>query len=175
VGYLGRFSVKQRMKAAPTRSTISSKVFLALAVLLLNCPVSAFAKRTAPKPVSPVVWEGVGYRAPLGVEQMGCVQAFELSSGRKLWQTEAYHVLILPGLEEDCQWVFISDMQLQNGKLLVHNERGKSFRLDLKTGQVEGSIRYWLTWFLAGTLLVFAAFFAWIRAGKFRPSNASDS
>src|SRR5262245_38412660 len=96
--------------------------FIAIATLALFSPDTAFAKRKAPKPVPPVVWEGVEYRAPLNVEHMGCVQAIELSSGRKLWETEVYHVWIVPTLEEDVQWVFISSMKVQGGKLLVRNE-----------------------------------------------------
>src|SRR5580692_11483923 len=110
---------------------------IAHAAVTLFWSDSAFAKRSAPKPVPPVVWQGVEYRAPLDVEHMGHVQAFELSSGRKLWETKVYKVWIVPLLEEDVQWVFVSAMQVQDGKLLVKNERGKSFRLDLKTGRIE--------------------------------------
>src|SRR5258706_10499635 len=96
----------------------------------------AFAKRKAPSPVPPVVWQGVEYRAPLGVEHMGHVQAFELSSHRELWETKVYHVWTVPLLEEDNQWIFVSGMRVQNGKLLVSNEAGKSYRLDLRTGRI---------------------------------------
>jgi len=95
---------------------------------------------------------------------MGHVQAFDLSSGRKLWETKVYHVWIMPLLEEDVQWVFISGMQIQGGKLLVRNEQGKSFKLDPKTGRVEGAMRYWVPWFIAGTFLLGLVFLAWIRA-----------
>ena len=148
--------------------------FIVLATMALLFPFPAFAKRKAPKPVPPVVWEGVEYRAPLDGEHMGHVQAFELPSGRKLWETEVYHVWINPTLEQDVQWVFISGMQLEGGKLLVRNERGKSFRLDLKTGRIEGALRYWLPWFLAATLFSAAAFFVWIRIMNSRRTAISE-
>ena len=139
------------------------QTLIAIAALALLFPFTAFAKRKAPRPVPPVVCEGVEYRAPLDVERMGYVQAFELSSGRKLWETEVYHVLITPGLEQDVQWVFISSLELQGGKLVVRNENGKTFRLDLKTGRIEGALRSWLPWFLAAALFASAAFLVWVR------------
>jgi hypothetical protein len=137
---------------------------IALAAATLLWPASALAKRRAPNPVSSVVWQGVEYRAPLDVEHMGYVQAFELSSGQKLWETKVYHVWIMPLLEEDVQWVFVSAIEVQGGKLLVRNENGKSFRLDLKTGRIEGVMRYWVPWLVAVGLLLVLAFLAWIRA-----------
>src|SRR5882672_6131935 len=122
---------------------VKPTALIAFAVASLFWPDSVFAKRSAPSPVPPVVWQGVEYRAPLDVANMGHVQAFELSSGRKLWDTKVYDVRIIPLLEEDVQWVFISALQVQDGKLLVRNEAGKSFRLNLSTGRVEGAMSYW--------------------------------
>ncbi len=142
---------------------VGPKTLIALAAATLLWPASAFAKRRAPSPVPAVIWQGVEYRAPLDVEHMGHVQAFKLSSGQALWETKIYHVWIMPLAEEDVQWVFISAMQIQDGKLLVRNENGKSFKLDLKTGRVEGAIPYWLPWFVVGCLLLVLVFFVWMR------------
>ena len=146
--------------------SVQAAALITFAAVTVLCPVSAFAKRKAPSPVPPVVWQGLEYRAPLDVRHMGHVQAFELSSRRKLWETKVYHVWIVPLLEEDNQWVFVSSMQIQSGKLLVRNEDGKSYRLDLRTGRIEGTIRSWLPWFLAGVFLMVVAFFAWMRKGN---------
>ena len=145
-----------------------SIALMALATATLVCPASAFAKRRDPSPVPSIVWQGVEYRAPLDVAHMGHVQAFELTSGRKLWETRVYHVWIMPSLEEDVQWVFISAMQVQDGKLLVKNENGKSFRLDLKTGRIEGAMRYWAPWFMAGGLLLVLVFWLVLKRSVIR-------
>lgn len=79
-----------------------------------------------------------------------------------LWETKVYHVWIVPLAEEDVQWVFISAMQMQNGNLIVRNERGKSFKLDPKTGRVEGAMPVWLPWGAVGGLFVLLSFFAWV-------------
>ena len=138
-------------------------MLLMIAALSFSWPASAYAKRKAPTPVRPVVWQGVEYRAPLDVEHMGYVQAFDLSSGRKLWETKVYHVWIIPLLEQDVQWMFVSGLQVQDGTLLVRNEDGKSYKVDLKTGRVEGFTDSWFLWFLAGGVVIIAAFFVWIR------------
>src|SRR2546426_10024285 len=101
---------------------VQSTALISLAAATLLWPASASAKRRAPNPVPPVVWQGVEYRAPLDVEHMGYAQAFELPSGRKLWETKVYHVWIVPTLEEDNQWVFISGMQIQGGKSGMRTE-----------------------------------------------------
>jgi len=142
-----------------------ARTIVTIAAFSLFWPAAVYAKRRAPTPVPPVVWQGVEYRAPLDVEHMGYIQAFELPTQRALWETKVYHVLIMPLLEEDVQWVFVSSLQVQGGKLLVRNEKGKSYWLDLKTGRIEGAVRYWLPWFLAGAFLMVVAFFAWVRKG----------
>jgi hypothetical protein len=138
-------------------------VLLGILTLILTSPVAVYAKRGAPRPVPPVVWEGIEYRAPLDWHHMGCVQAFDVSSGHKLWETKIYHVWIMPLAEEDNQSVFISSMQIQGEKLLVTNENGNGYRLDLKTGRVEGR---WLWWFLLGLLVLTVGFFLAYWKGK---------
>jgi hypothetical protein len=46
----------------------------------------------------------------------------------------------------DAQWVFISGMVIQNGKLVVTNEARKTFVLDPKTGRVDGPMGFWWAW-----------------------------
>jgi len=122
----------------------TGRLLRALGVLILAvsvfCPNSAFAKRRAPKPVLPVVWNGVEYRA----RDMNSVEAVNLASQQKLWRTRAYFVWYDPFAEKDVQDIFITSLAVQNGKLLVTNEAGKSYWLNLKTGHIEGAARYWL-------------------------------
>jgi outer membrane protein assembly factor BamB len=148
---------------------------IALVMVVLIWPVSAFAKRGAPKPVSPVVWEGVEYRAPLNVEQMGHVQAVDIISGQKLWETKVYHVWINPLLETDVQWIFITNLQVQDRKLLVRNEAGKIYKLDLKTGRVDGVIQFWLPWVCVGILLLLTTFLIGKKILLGQQMNSSDS
>src|SRR5882672_12320864 len=98
--------------------------------LISILPFAAFAKRGEPKLVPSLVHDGVEYRAPH--ERMGFVEAFDRASRRQLWETRVYYVVIDPLLERDVQDIFITGLQVQGGKLLVSNEAGKSYRVDLK-------------------------------------------
>ncbi len=96
-----------------------------------------WAKRTAPKPVAPVVDEGVKYVAQNANGREGRVEAHSERTGEKLWDAVIYTVKIDRNLEADVQWVFITKLAVRNGKLLVTNEKGEKYVLDLKTRKVE--------------------------------------
>ena len=48
-----------------------------------------------------------------------------------------YTVKIDPNLEEDVQWVFITELAIRDNTLFVTNEKNEHFTLDLKTKRVE--------------------------------------
>jgi hypothetical protein len=67
------------------------------------------------------------------------VVANEVTTGNELWRVEIFRVHLEPGLEEDVQWVFISDLKLLDSTLLVRDEKSRCYRLDLTTKQVKKS------------------------------------
>ncbi len=93
------------------------------------------------------------------------VEAVELASKKTLWRTRVYDVWYMPLAEKDCQDVFINSLSVQGDMLLVRNEAGRSYRVDLATGRIEGAARYWLPWLCLGSALLLACFFAWTRYG----------
>ena len=98
---------------------------------------TAEAKRKAPKPVQPVIHNGVRYVAVhwggrVGKRQNGGhVQAWDVKTNTCLWTRQAYTTRYRRGLESDVQDVFITSMKVVGDKLAVTNERGKTFKLDL--------------------------------------------
>lgn len=104
---------------------VSMSVLLAPAVI---------AKRSPPANVQPAVSEGIEYRAPR--DQMGAVDAWDKTAGKWLWKTRVYEVKIDPDLEEDVQHVFIAELKINAGKLLVSNERNERYTVDAKTQDV---------------------------------------
>jgi hypothetical protein len=132
-----------------------------LAIVVSLLPSVALAKRAAPKPVSPIVHDGVEYRATH--KRMGVVEAFDAASGRKLWETRVYSVLINPFVERDVQDVFIKSLQVQDGMLLVTNERQQTYKLDLSTGHVQGAVWCWIPLSCVAGALALAAFQIWKR------------
>ncbi len=98
-------------------------------------------KRAAPEPVDPVVIGAVRYEAPAdgkvrGLGQNGgIVVARGAASGAELWTARVYPIVYAAKLEADKQDVFIFDMKPSpDGRaLLVTDERGRRWRLDLAT------------------------------------------
>jgi len=111
--------------------------------LLLIIPLGPFAKRAAPKPVSPVVRNGVKYSAPNDNGRIGYVVASDVRSGATLWDIKVFEVQIDPKLEEDVQWVFIADLKLDGNTLRVKDEKSRCYNLNLSTKTVEKRILCW--------------------------------
>jgi outer membrane protein assembly factor BamB len=109
-------------------------------VFSVACCVVAFvtgpanAKRAVPRAVEPVTMHGVTYSAPAAV--MGFVVASDASSGRELWRQRIYGIPVDPSLERDVQDVFITSLTLRGGSLVVANEHGERYALDLSTRKV---------------------------------------
>jgi len=116
------------------RSMNRLSALLALCVLLVGGTPAAVAKRAAPRPVAPVVADGVRYSAP--PEAMGFVIAATADTGKELWRVRIYEIHVDPNLERNVQDVFITSLELKDGTLIITNERGEKFALDLKTRKV---------------------------------------
>lgn len=76
----------------------------------------------------------VEYSAPH--EQMGFVVATDLGTHKTLWRVRIYTVHIDPALERDVQDVFITSLSLERGGLVITNESGDRYSLDLVTRKV---------------------------------------
>ena len=107
-----------------------------LLVLSAGIPLSSFAKRSGPVPVTPVVEAGIRYSAPLDNGRKAIIRAADAATGKVLWEVMVYEVTIDPELEADVQWVFIRNIKLEKGSLRISDERGRVFLMDLKTRRV---------------------------------------
>ena len=97
--------------------------------------VSAAAKRASPKEVSPAIFDGIRYSVE-GNGRDQYVKATEISSGNVLWTVRVFHNRINPKLEEDVQWVFITDLKHVDNSLLVKDERSRCYSVDLAKKRV---------------------------------------
>jgi outer membrane protein assembly factor BamB len=107
---------------------------LVLCALLICGIAPAFAKRLAPRPIAPVVADGIRYSAP--ADAMGFVVAAAADTGEELWRVRIYEVRVDPNLERDVQDAFITSLEVKQGALIITNERGEKYALDLKTRKV---------------------------------------
>jgi hypothetical protein len=103
-------------------------------VLLVS---EAWAKRTSPKPVTPVIQNGVKYVAPNLSGRQGVVEARDEKTDKKLWDVVVYSVRLDRNLEEDVQWVFVTRLAVHDNNLVVTNEKNESFAVDLRTKKVQ--------------------------------------
>jgi len=110
-------------------------IMLAVVCAFLLLDSSVFAKRSAPKTVAPVTHEGIEYST--GPE--GFVVATWSKTKRTIWSRQIYvikHEYKL-GLELDVQTCFITELELQEGKLRIKNEQNSEFELVLDTLEVK--------------------------------------
>ena len=84
-----------------------------------------------PRPVAPVVANGVQYSAD-GDGRNGYVVATDMAKGRELWKVKVFHVHIRLWVEEDVQWVYITNLKLLGDTLLVRDERARCYSVDIK-------------------------------------------
>jgi hypothetical protein len=89
-------------------------------VVLAFLAVSAQAIRVPPKPVTPVISGGIRYSAE-GNGRDQYVVAADASSGNVLWRVKVFHTHINFPVEEDVQWVFITDLKIVGNSLLVRD------------------------------------------------------
>ncbi len=102
----------------------------------LMLPGPAFAKRTPAPTIEPVVFGGIRYVVPNDKGTRGYVEAWDTATGKRLWQKTIFRTCICPLLEHDVQWVFTKRMWREGDRLILVNERNKTYALDLKTRKV---------------------------------------
>lgn len=88
-----------------------------------------------PRPVAPVVANGVEYSAD-GDGRNGYVVATDIASGRELWKVKIFHTRIKFWVEEDVQWVYITNLKLVGDALLVRDEKARGYSVDVKSKHV---------------------------------------
>ena len=110
------------------------QAFVILISLLLAQQL--YAKRIEPQPVLPVESNGARYSA----DRDGPVQyvvATDVVRSRQLWKVKIFRTHVKPWIEEDNQWVFITNLRLNGRTLVIRNEKARCYYLDLVTKHVK--------------------------------------
>lgn len=106
-------------------------VAFTLVTAMLGAAAPALAKRGPAPKVKPLNYRHLQFRAPNTLETMGQVQAWDRKSKKMVWKHLVYSIAVDPDLEEDVQWRFITSLKVQGKKLLVENEGGEKFTVEL--------------------------------------------
>jgi hypothetical protein len=105
---------------------------LLLPAVLSLATIAATAKILPQKPVVPVESNGVRYSA----EEAEFVAATEIATGRQLWRVRVFNIHIKPWLEPDVQFVFITEIKLIDGALLVRDGRERCYAIDVSSHRI---------------------------------------
>ena len=116
-------------------------LILAILIGVLFTSTFVIARRKAPKWVKNIIHKGIKYSAPHDI--MGCVAATK--STVRIWWKQIYVVKYNPAFETDVQDVFIKNLKIEDDNLIIENEKGYVYLLDLETLEVK---------VLKGTLIV---------------------
>src|SRR5262245_16820382 len=128
------------------RRSVTAIVIGAALVLTLGAHM-AQAKRGAPGEVRSVVSDGVRYVViHFGFEHGkaqngGYVQARRVGSDELLWDRMVYSVAYDEKLERDVQDVFITRVAVKGRALVVENELGERFEMDLDSGRCRAVVK----------------------------------
>lgn len=115
---------------------------LLLIVLVVVLGTTVHGKRKAPELVKPVVYEGIVYSAPAFLKKGSqfirgqYIEAHRQDTKEKLWDLKVYTVIYQQQKETDVQDVFISKLEVIEGNLIVTDELGRRFKVDLGTKTV---------------------------------------
>ncbi|MCX5668918.1 MAG: hypothetical protein NTX89_02190 [Candidatus Omnitrophica bacterium] len=88
-------------------------------------------KKIATPKIEPLIYKGIKFVVPNTVKEMGYVQAWDVKTGLKVWEKKVYNVTIFPFLAEDTQWVFIISLSVEDGKLIVVDEKGREYKIGI--------------------------------------------
>ena len=108
-------------------------------ILSILCISESEAKRAVPSKVMPVQVGSIEYSAPHGKlqNQMGCIEARKVGSGKLLWIRQVCVVKYDPDLEGDVQDAYIKNIKVKGNSLIITNERNSEYQLNLKTLHVK--------------------------------------
>ncbi len=90
--------------------------------------------RAAPKEVEPVEHGGLKYTAPHwigGESQVGGMVEVLDEDGKRVKLVKVYTTEYSPEMEADTQYVFITKLEVKDGKLHVYDEQGGEHEVDL--------------------------------------------
>ena len=68
------------------------------------------------------------------------VVATNVVTGQELWRVRVFHTHIKFWIEEDVQWVFITDLKLVDNSLFVRDGKARCYAVDVKGHRVRKAL-----------------------------------
>lgn len=98
------------------------------------------AKRVAPKKVAPVSCNGITYLAPHfipGEKQNGGFIEARDSNNELIYRLRVYYTNYKSELEKDVQDVYIKELSINEGVLIVRDEKSRTFHVNFTTREIK--------------------------------------
>ncbi|MBU0694783.1 MAG: hypothetical protein KKC11_08990 [Candidatus Omnitrophica bacterium] len=102
-----------------------------LTLVVLNLFLAGIVDaESPPEPkITPVAYQGIVFYA-LNIDfERGVVEAWDHRTNSKVWEKEVYKTIFDETRDHDVQRVFISSLLVEDGKLIVTNDAGKTFNI----------------------------------------------
>jgi outer membrane protein assembly factor BamB len=103
-------------------------------ILLTFCSF-VYAKKisfgnASPK-IAPLIYKGIKFVASNTVKdsKLGYVQAWDVETGKKVWEKKVYSVVKIPFFLEE--YALIISLSIEDGKLVVVSDNGREYRIDI--------------------------------------------
>ena len=97
----------------------------------------AWCKRGGAPIVEPVIYANVKYIVPNDNGRRAYIEAWDLKTNKKVWEQTIFTTTIIPLLEEDVQWVLIKRLKIENGNILITDEKERQYSLNPTTKKVK--------------------------------------
>jgi hypothetical protein len=85
-----------------------------------------------PRPVVPVIANGIEYSAD-GDGRDAFLVATDLRDSKEIWRTKVFHNHIKFWIEEDVQWVYITNLKMTGETIFVRDEKARCYAVGIKT------------------------------------------
>jgi hypothetical protein len=125
--------IEQENFTAVARGIVSSLLLVRFSPFEPRRTAVSFARKSA---VTPVRVGDLEYRASVSSQCPGCVEIWDVRRRLQVDTIVVYRNLYKFWLERDVQWKFINKLELRGNDLLVLNERGDSYQVNLATKRV---------------------------------------
>jgi hypothetical protein len=107
------------------------------AFLLLAVALPAFGRHPSPGQLLAVTNNAVRYVVPNNKGLRAYVEAWEVQSGRKLWSKTIFRHYYIPPFGTECMYYeYLKSMVLQDDRLILTSDCGRTYSLDLRTRAV---------------------------------------
>jgi hypothetical protein len=109
------------------------KIIIMLAALTIFSFLQsvALAKRIPAPNVEPVIHNGIQYIVPNDNGRREYIRALDVKTGKLLKEITVKRNFIWFWIEEDLQWFYITKIEVQEGYLVVTDEKNRVFKVKL--------------------------------------------